>query len=232
MSSPPPKVVIGVITNGRSDSSLQSCVSILQLQMILMTTPPSEAFQADLRFYNTNNEALEDLYRSKDVEALFAIHWSSGIPGKFALKALKSKMEVVIGVHPDGVIDWDRVRTNIENTKESLEYSGINYNVELKGTQPDSNQYAKVKSIKMLDSFFIRRTALASIAIRHPEIISKDKQHGSFALDGVYQGEYLTGPQRFMRLYGKDVYADVEHQMTKLAPQDFTGIVGARSRLR
>jgi len=225
------KIIIGVVTEGRSDSALQACVSVLHLQMQLMQTPQDQSFQADFRFYKTNNEALEDLYRSKDMGGIFVINWSSGIPGAFSLKAYRSPHDVVLGVHSDGVIDWERVRNNITSGKEPVEYAGINYNVELEGT-PNADKYAKVKSAKMMDVFFIKRAAVDHIASKHPHVISKDGQHGNFAIEGVYDGEYVNGPTRFLKLYGKPVYADVEHGINKLAPQDFTGVVGNRSRLR
>jgi hypothetical protein len=227
----PSKVIIGIITEGRSDSALQACVSVLHLQMQLMQTPQHEAFQADFRFYKTNNEALEDLYRSKEMSATFCINWSSGVPGAFSLKAFRSSNEITLGVHSDGVIDWDRVRNNITTGKESVEYAGINYNVELEGT-PNKDKYVKVKSAKMMDVFFVKRAAVDYIASKHPNVVSKDGQHANFAIEGVYDGEYVNGPTRFIQLYGKPVYADVEHGINKLAPQDFTGVVGNRSRLR
>jgi len=227
----PSKVIIGIVTEGRSDSALQACVSVLHLQMQLMNTPAQQGFQADFRFYKTNNEALEDLYRSKDFSGLFVLNWSSGVPGAFSLKAFRSSNEVVLGVHSDGVIDWGRVRENITTGKESVEYAGINYNVELEGV-PDKGKYVKVKTAKMMDVFFVKRAAVDYIASKYPSVVSKDGQHGSFAIEGVYDGQYLNATQRFIQLYGKPVYADVEHGINKLAPQDFTGVVGNRTRLR
>jgi len=227
----PSKVIIGIVTEGRSDSALQACVSVLHLQMQLMNTPVHQGFQADFRFYKTNNEALEDLYRSKDFSGLFVLNWSSGVPGAFSLKAFSSSNEVVLGVHSDGVIDWGRVRENITTGKESVEYAGINYNVELEGV-PGKDKYVKVKTAKMMDVFFVKRAALDYIASKHPSVVSKDGQHGSFTVEGVYDGQYLNATQRFIQLYGKPVYADVEHGINKLAPQDFTGVVGNRTRLR
>jgi hypothetical protein len=227
----PPKVLIGIVTDGRSDSALQAAVSILHLQMQLMSTPAEQSFQADMRFYTTNNEALEDLFKSKDAVGLFVVHWSTGIPGPFAMKAFKSKKDVVIGVHPDGVIDWDRVRNNIASTTEALENTGMKYNVDLSGV-PDSEGYAKIKHINMLNVMFVKRAAVDSIAAAHPEVISKDGKRAAFCLDGIYKGEYVTGPERFMKLYGKTMYAETAHGVTKLHPQDFTGIVGARQQLR
>jgi hypothetical protein len=226
-----PKIIIAVVTDGRSDSALQAAVSILHLQMQLMNTPQNQSFQADLRFYKSNNEALQDLFVTKDAAGLFVVHWSTGIPGPFAMKAFKSNKEVIIGVHPDGVIDWDRVRNNITSTTESLENTGIQYNVDLESA-PDSDGYAKIKRINMLNVMFVKRSVVDAMARAHPKIISKDKKNAAFCLDGIYDGTYMTGPERFMRLYGKPMFAETEHGITKLAPQDFTGIVGARSVLR
>ena len=227
----PPKIIIAIITDGRSDSALQTAVSILNLQMTLMTTPAERSFQADLRFYGTNNEALRDLFVSKDAAGLFVVHWSSGIPGLFAMKAFQSDKDVVVGVHPNGVIDWERVRTNIASTTESLENTGITYNVDLAGL-PDTAGYAKIEHIGMLNVMFVKRNVVDQIAKEHPEVISADGQQAAFCLDGVYDKKYMTGPERFMYLYGKPMFADTENGITKLAPQDFTGIVGNRQILR
>jgi hypothetical protein len=184
-----------------------------------------------MRFYKTNNEALEDLFVTKDAEGLFVVHWSTGIPGPFALKAFKSKKDVVIGVHPDGVIDWDRVRNNITSTTEALENTGMKYNVDLSGA-PDSDGYAPIEHINMLNVFFVKRIVVDSIANAHPEVISKDGKHAAFCLDGIYNKKYVLGPERFMSLYKKTMYAETTHGITKLHPQDFTGVVGNRSQLR
>jgi hypothetical protein len=199
--------------------------------MQLMSTPADQSFQADLRFYKTNNEALQDLFLTKDAQALFVVHWSTGIPGPFAMKAFKSNKGVVVGVHPDGVIDWDRVRNNITSTTESLENTGMKYNVDLAGV-PGVNGYAKIKHINMLNVMFVKRSVVDDIVAAHPEVISKDGKHAAFCLDGVYDGAYLEGPERFMSLYDKPMFAETEFGITKLAPQDFTGIVGARQQLR
>lgn len=225
------KVIIGVVTEGRPDSALQAAVSILHLQMQLMTTPADQSFCADLRFYNTNNDALTDLYKTKDAAGLFVVHWSSGIPGEFAMKAFQSNKEVVIGVHPDGVIDWDRVRANITSTTESLENTGMNYNVDL-ASAPGADGYAKIKHIHMLNVMFVKRSVVDSIAAQHPEVVSKDGEHAAFCIEGVFNGEFKSGPERFRSLFSKHMYADTANGINKLAPQDFTGVVGNRSELR
>jgi len=227
----PSKIIIGVVTEGRSDSAIQTATSILHLQMQLMTTPVDQSFCADLRFYNTNNDALTDLYKSKDAAGLFVVHWSTGIPAGFAMKAFKSNKEIVIGVHPDGVIDWDRVRTNIASTTESLQNTGMNYNLDL-ASAPGADGYARVQHIRMLNVMFVKRSVVDSIAASHPEVISKNGEHAAFCVEGVFDGEFKSGPERFRSLFSKHMYADTVNGVNKLAPQDFTGVVGNRSELR
>ena len=63
------KVILAIITDSRPDMTLQCCVSILHLQAQLIQTP--NGFQADMRFYSNINEAVSDLYRSKDFSGIF-----------------------------------------------------------------------------------------------------------------------------------------------------------------
>jgi hypothetical protein len=157
MSTPVNRVIIAIITEGRGDMTLQTCVSILNLQMALMTSP--NGFQADMRFYKTNNEALTALYAEKDFKAVYVINFSTSVPGDFSLKALNSDKDIVIGIHPMPTIDWDRVRENIANTTESLENTGVVYNIYMAGIT-DENGYAKIKNVKCADVMFVKREAL------------------------------------------------------------------------
>jgi hypothetical protein len=225
----PPRVIIAIITEGRGDMALQACVSILNLQMGLMTS--ANGFQADLRFYKTNNEALTALYAEKDFKALYIVNFSTGVPGDFALKAWNSDKDVVIGIHPMPTIDWDRVKENIANTAESLQNTGIVYNLSLGGL-PDENGYAKVKSVKAADVMFVKREALDAIVKANPAVVTKDEKHSSLFLDGVYDGVYLTGVERFVKLYGKTMYGDTTRTVNKCGPQEYIGIVGNRSQVR
>jgi hypothetical protein len=224
-----PRVIIAIITEGRGDMALQACVSILNLQMGLMTSP--NGFQADLRFYKSNNEALSALYQEKDFKAVYIINFSTGVPGDFALKAWNSDKDVVIGIHPLPTIDWDRVKENIANTAESLQNTGAVYNLSLGGI-PDENGYAKIKSIKAADVMLVKREALDAIVKANPAVVTKDGKHTSLFLDGVYDGVYLTGVERFVKLYGKTMFGDTARAVNKCGPQEYIGIVGNRSQIR
>jgi len=225
----PPRVIIAIITEGRGDMALQACVSILNLQMALMTSP--NGFQADLRFYKSNNEALSALYAEKDFKAVYIVNFSTGVPGDFALKAFNSDKDIVVGIHPLPTIDWDRVKENIANTAESLQNTGIVYNLSLGGI-PDENGYAKIKSIKAADVMFVKREALDAIVKSNPTVVTKDEKHSSLFLDGVYDGVYLTGVERFVKLYGKTMFGDTARTVNKCGPQEYIGIVGNRSQVR
>lgn len=229
VANQPPRVIISIITEGRGDMALQACVSILNLQMGLMTSP--NGFQADLRFYKSNNEALSALYQEKDFKAVYIINFSTGVPGDFALKAWNSDKEVVVGIHPLATIDWDRVKENIANTAESLQNTGVVYNLSLGGI-PDENGYAKIKSVKAADVMFVKREALDAIVKANPTVVTKDGKHTSLFLEGVYDGVYLTGEERFVQLYGKTMFGDTARTVNKCGPQEYIGIVGNRSQVR
>ena len=225
----PPKVILAVITDSRPDMTLQCCVSLLHLQIDLMTS--QKGFQADLRFYETVNDALNDLHVSKQFKGIFIISYSSGVPGSFATKAFNSDKDIVIGVHPMQSVDWDRVKKEIASTTEDLSHTGIVYNIKLGGL-PDGNGYTKVLDIQGSDVMFVKRTALEAIVKEHPDVVSNDGKHSTFFTNGIYDGEYLTPIKRFVKLYNKPLYADVELQCTKCAPEAFIGVVGNRRALR
>ncbi|AAC96770.1 hypothetical protein PBCVAN69C_458R [Paramecium bursaria Chlorella virus AN69C] len=223
------KVILAIITDTRPDMTLQCCVSILHLQAQLIQT--QNGFQADMRFYNNINEAISDLYRSKEFTGIFIIKYSAGVPGPFALKAWASKHDVVVGIHPMQSIDWERVKEKITTTTEDISHTGIVYNLKLNG-MPDAEGFGTAKEIKALDVMFVKRTAIDYIAKNNPGSVSEDGMHSSIFLEGVYDGKYMTGVERFVKLYGKPIYADANLQCSKSACQDYVGIVGNRSQLR
>ena len=225
----PQKVILAIITDSRPDMTLQCCVSILHLQAQLIQT--QNGFQADMRFYNDNNEAITDLYRSKDFSGVFIIKYSAGVPGNFAMKAWNSQHEIVVGIHPMQSIDWNRVKEKITTTTENISHTGIVYNLKLTG-MPDAEGFGKAKEIKALDVMFIKRSAIEHIVKNNPKTISDDGLYSSIFLEGVYDGKYMSGIDRFVSLYEKDIYADANLQCSKTACQDYVGLVGNRSQLR
>jgi hypothetical protein len=224
----PPLVLLAVVTDGRAEMNLQCCVSILHLQVELMTAT-SDSFGAELMFARDLNDVLDRLHRDKRLVGAFVIRHNASIPGPFALKAFRSKERIVVSPTPLPVVDWERVKNHVLDAAEDTRFSGNVYNVKLEGL-PRSDGYARVASMIVADGMFVRRDVVDGIAEKHPEIASDDKS--AFALDGVYGGKYATGTQRFLDLYGDKVWADVENQGGASGPIEYVGCVGARKVLR
>jgi len=229
MTTPaPPIVLLAVVTDGRAEMNLQCCVSILHLQVELMTAK-SDSFGAELMFARDLNDVLDRLHRDKRLVGAFVIRHNASIPGAFALKAFRSKERIVVSPTPLPVVDWDRVKAHVLDAAEDTRYSGNVYNVKLEGL-PRSDGYARVSSMLVADGMFVRRDVVDGIAERNPDITTAEKS--AFALDGVYGGKYATGTQRFVDLYGDKVWADVENQGGASGPIEYVGCVGARKVLR
>lgn len=228
MASSPPIVLLAVVTDGRAEMNLQCCVSILHLQVELMTAK-SDNFGAELMFARDLNDVLDRLHRDKRLVGAFVIRHNASIPGAFALKAFRSKERIVVSPTPLPVIDWERVKNRVLDAAEDTRFSGNVYNVKLEGL-PRSDGYARVSSMFVADGMFVRRDVVDGIAEKYPEVTADDKS--AFALDGVYDGKYATGTQRFLDLYGDKVWADVENQGGASGPIEYVGCVGARKVLR
>ena len=155
--APAQKVILAVVTDMRPDMTLSCCVSLLQLQMSLMTSQEGNGFQADLRFYGTFNAAITDLYKCKDFTAGFIIRYSAGVPGEFATKAFRSSHDLVFGIHPIRTIDWDRVRKEIASTTEELSHTGIVYNMDI-NAPVGTDGFAIIKEIRECDVLFVKRS--------------------------------------------------------------------------
>ena len=225
---PPPVVLLAVVTDGRAEMNLQCCVSILHLQIELMTAK-SDSFGAELTFVRDLNDVLDRLHRDKRLVGAFVIRHNASIPGAFALKAFQSKERIVVSPTPLPVVDWERVKAHVLDAAEDTRFSGNVYNVKLEGL-PRPDGYARVASMIVADGMFVRRDAVDAIAERNPDVVAEDKS--AFALDGVYGGKYMTGTQRFLDLYGDKVWADVENQGGASGPIEYVGCVGARKVLR
>ena len=224
----PPVVLLAVVTDGRPDMNIQCCVSILHLQIELMTAK-GDSFGAELMFAKDLNDVLDRLHRDKRLVGAFAIRHSAAIPGAFALKAFRSGERVVVSPTPLPVVDWERVKTHVLDAAEDTQFSGNVYNVKLEGL-PRPDGYARAASMIVADGMFVRRDVVDAIAERNPAVVAEDRS--AFALDGVYDGKFMTGTQRFLDLYDGKVWADVENQGGVSGPVEYVGCVGGRKILR
>lgn len=228
--SNPKRVLLAIITEGRSEMNLQCCTSILHTQIDLMTTQNS--FMAELEFVPTLNDALDILHKNKSLEGVFAIRYNAGVPGSFAPKAFSSGESVVIAPSPRPGVDWTKVRdyaSSGKENKEPLNHAGNTYNVKLEGL-PRADGYTSVKDVDWVDAIFMRRNVVDTIAEKYPDIVSEEKS--AFTLDGVYDGKFFHGTKRLFHMYDGPIWADVERQCVISGPLEFVGCVGHRSVLR
>ncbi len=226
--SQPPRVLLAVITDGRSEMNLQCCVSIMHAQLELITATEN-AFVAELLFVERLNDALDRLHKDATCAAAFIVRHNAYVPGPFALKACRSGEKIVISPSPKPAIDWARVKEKCATATETPQHIGNTYNARLEGL-PRPDGYASARDVEWVDGMFVRREVVDDIAAKFPDIVSPEKS--SFALDGVYGGRFVRGTERFFEMYGGDVWADVENQSGVSGPQDFVGCVGARKILR
>lgn len=226
--TPPPRVLLAVVTDGRSEMNLQCCVSIMHAQLELITATEN-GFVAELVFVDRLNDALDKLHRDATCAAAFIVRHNAYVPGPFALKACRSGEKIVISPSPKPSIDWARVKGKCATTHEVAQHVGNTYNAKLEGL-PRADGYATARDVAWVDGLFVRREVVDDVAARFPEIVSSEKS--SFALDGVHGGRFVPGVKRFFEMYGGDVWADVENQSGVSGPQDFVGCVGARKILR
>ena len=227
----PPKVLIAIVTDGRADMSLQCCVSILQTQVIMMTSSdPARQFVADLAFVKDLNEALDKLHRDRSLEAAFIIRHDTGVPGEFVTTAFASGESLVISPAPLPTVDWDRVKKHVLDAGEDMAFSGNVYNVKLGGL-PRTDGYARVAGIAALSALFVRRHVVDDIATAHPSVIAEPVS--AFAVDTVRDGTYVSALDSFVRACGtKKMWADIKHQANTSGPLEYVGCVGSRRTLR
>jgi hypothetical protein len=142
---------------------------------------------------------------------------------------MRSGLPLVTGVYPLPTIDWDRVQS--QPAGEDTHSWGVQYNVEPAAAGPG---YVKAKSPESakLGLAWIRKSAVEAVVRDHPDIATADGQYASLAVPGIVDGQRLSGSERFLRMYGKEVWVDVEHPASSSGPMEFGGCVGARHVLR
>lgn len=226
-------MLLCVVTAGRSDASLTCAVSLLRLQSALMAAP--ERLRADLHFVGTLDEALNALLNHPTAVGALVVEATMGFDGEFPLRAMRSGLPVVVANHAMPRVDWGRVQqvgAGAAADAEPPQFWGNEYNVDVLDRDKRTG-YARVEC-KHLAVAWVRREVLDAIAARQPGLLVTTAAGpvASFAAPGVYHGEKLDATARFVRLYGGEVWTDLDLPATATGPLEFGGCVGARSMLR
>lgn len=228
-SSPPPapqRLMVCVVTHARNDVSLMCAMSMLRMQTLLMSS--QQPVRCDMAFVPTFNDAINALYANPDAVGSFIVDHSMGFDAQFPMEAINSGLPLVVASYPLPSVDWDRVKTQPAN--EQPQHWGNVYNIKPTGNK-GPNGYVEVSDAK-LGVCFVTSEAVQQIARRHPEILTKDRKLGAFATEGVYGDTYHDAHSRFLGLWDKKVWADVERAATSSGPAEFGGCVGMRNVLR
>jgi len=221
----PDVVMLCIVTNGRHEASLGCAVSLLRLQTALMTNP--ERIRADMHFVPTLDDALNLLHRDAEAKSACIVDCTVGFDADFLFRARRSGLPLVLGVHPLPLVDWERVKR--QPADESPQFWGNVYNVKPTGAARDG--YAKVTASKV-GLVWVTKDAVARIAREHPELASADGTYVQFAVPGLQDGVRVDGDERFLKLYGDELWADIERPAASSGPLEFGGCVGARDVLR
>lgn len=226
-------VVICVVTNLKTDVTLNTAISLLRLQTKLMAHP--ERTRVDVHFVPTLNDALNTVHRigKEGATGGLVVDGNVGFDTDFLLRAMdRPTVPLVVGVYPLPIIDWKRVTEHPVPTEDPSSWGNV-YNVTLTGVTDSATGYLEaVPESAHLGLFWVRSGVLADIVTRHPDIMTADGAVGAFARDGVYDGKDTRASDRFLQLYGGRVLADPESGATNSGPTEFGGCVGARSVLR
>lgn len=232
-SSKPTCLAVCVVANGRNEISLVTAMSLLRLQIRMMT---ERNYKVGIHFVRTFDEALNTIHADEELYGGIVVDGTLGFSADFVLGSEKSGLPLVAGVYPLPAVDWERVKAVGTGDKaaaaaEPPSFWGNAYNVTpLPGSSPTS-EYVKVDpNTATLGLAWVRRSELVGIAAKHPEIVGDGGV--SFATPGTYDGVRMNEYQRFLSLYGYAVFANVAHQASSTGPTEFGGCVGHRSVLR
>lgn len=217
-------MLLCIVTNGRADATLSCAVSLLRLQTLLMRSP--ERIKADMHFVRSMDDALHALRTHGTARGVAIVDSSMGFTPEFPLRAMASGLPVVVASYPLPVVDWERVKS--QPATEDPQFWGNVYSCKPSGRFGPGG-YAHVLEAR-LGVAWIDRQVVADIEARHPELVSEDGV--MFASEGVYGGKRRTADERFLDLYGGDVWADIERPGNSTGPMEFGGCVGARTVLR
>lgn len=223
-------LVICVVTGARSDVTLMTAISMLRLQSRIIA---EQGIKAEMHFMATLNDALEMVHSTAEGDAgALVVSGTHGFDAQFVIRAMRTDVPLLLGVHPLPTIDWERVKT--QPAGEEPHCWGNVYNVKpARGGAVDEHGYMEAEAVSALDVMWLRARVLRDIVARHPEVRAGGAAGGcAFACEGVYDNARALAHERFLKLYGGKILADPEACATSSGPTEFGGRVGARSVLR
>ena len=215
---------IALVSRGRPDAMLPLAVAMLNLQTKLAGTD----IQSDLHIVDTLDEALAAAHAQGC--NLLAVDTNVGFDPEFVIQALASPHQVVSAVYPVPGTNWDRIATGA-TSGEPVNCRGNSYNAVPAPSATIAGGYVEVGA-PLLGCVLVKAGVVADILQRHPQEARHFPAGISCARETIFEGQRLRPHETFARLWGKPIYADVDHPATLTAPMSYAGSVGARHFLR
>jgi len=222
-----PSLLVCGIT--QSDVAIHFTSSILRMQSELASTPN---LKVDFEFFTSVNEALTYFHKQKHFDRCVVIDGQMSVDPGFILHQDLSK-DFVIASYPLRTYDWDRIKTKLCESNESLSHVGVVYNYDPVTAIPQpGGTHVKLapetRNIQM-KIFHISRVVIDTI-------LQSSNPHGDSRVpiynEGVIDGRVCTPDEHFAALWGGPIYADILAKTKNVGPFDFSGVVGNRKQLR
>lgn len=201
------RVLLTIITTPSAGCSLGFAVSMLRLQMALVTAPN---MQAVVHVASSIREAIAAAVEDGKFDAVVAVSATLGFPAAFVLRGLVAPSPFVAGIYPLPSIDWDRVVSRAADAAENTKFKGNTYNIDPASAKPAASApgYLAVKHAG-LGAVVLKKEAFEALA-----------------------GSAAKVDDDLCEAWGKDILVDLDGQCTNMGPVDFTGCVGYRTVIR
>lgn len=203
------RVLLAVVT---SDScSIGFAVSMMRLQTAIQSAPN---VHATLELVPSLHAAIQlaaapPAPGTEPFDTVVAVTSHLSFPASFVLRALAAAPAFITGIYPLPWLDWERVRSKARDTTgEDLAFRGNVYNVDAAAARHAGNGYLAVPCAK-LGAAVLKREAI----------------------DALKDVAVLTD-EALCEAWGKDIYADIDHQCSNFGAVEFTGCVGHRTVIR
>ena len=215
------RVLLAVVTS--ESCSIGFAVSMMRLQTAIRSAPN---VHATLELVPTLHAAIQlaaeplpplqgevdagaDAGAERRFDAVVAISSHLSFPASFVLRALVAPPAVIAGIYPQPWLDWERVRSKAHDLSgENVAFRGNVYNIDPAIAKHAGSGYLVVPSAD-LGAVVLKREAIDAL-----------------------KGAAVTTDEALCRAWGKDIYADIDHQCANFGPVEFTGCVGHRTVLR
>lgn len=222
------RVLIACLHDDRNEACLSFTVGIVNLQGKLLGMKDMDAV---VSFATDKNQIINQFANDTNFDALVVVDTMLGLNPDFVMASLQDlhRLHFVTTVYPHAGVDWDQLARKLkQDIAEELRYRGLKYNVKLAAPVKENSSRLLVEKAE-LKTFVMDRTVIDAVKAQAPAC-GEDKH--LFWADAVVQGELKDCSSNFMHMWGKEVWADVEHPTSGFGLQMFGGCVGYRQRIR